>query len=145
MIKRRLRIRWEYYKENEMKSRVVVPGLLFLVLIAVCSWAFAQNARTMTFPLNKEFFAHAVICLEKKDAVAIMESVSIQDDEKRTEAINNVLKGGKCAPLGIALVYKKLLVRKVINGETCSVYEATVGQERVYVPLRGWQHSDGSI
>jgi len=111
----------------------VVQFVLLCMLVMVAGFAMAQNPRTKTFPLGKEFPDQFAFCMTEKDATDIITS----DIAGKLEEVLPT-KQGKCFVAQALVTYKRLVFRTEKEGIPHSVYEAEVGGKTIFIPMKVW-------
>lgn len=103
--------------------------LLFAILLCIGLPAEAQNPRTKTFPLNKEFQAQVVLCGELEFAKHIAD-----DDSTITFQVYSLV--GVCGGGTVRVTYVKLAYKGLSN-----VYEVQINGQTAYAITDGTHES----
>lgn len=112
-----------------------------VVCVALCLLVGKALAQNKTFDMHVEMMEEFVGCLNKKDAVDIIEAI------RKGERVYNLVVQDKmgndvCRVLRWPITYRERVYNFVnTNGEHSSVYRGQVGGKDIFVPMVGFQHN----
>ena len=110
---------------------------LFLVLLV--PYANAQ-VRIQTFPLNTAITESFVGCLEKKDAVDII-NANAEGEQALAAVSQEKALADVCRTVHWTIIYHELVYEtKGRRGEHLAVYRGTVNGKNIFVPMSGYTH-----
>jgi len=115
------------------------PSFVGAIAIALIA-CVAHGAEPQRFRLGVPVLEQIDACLDREAAIELARA-SAAGDQERARAVASLLAAeGRCGLVRGTLVYHRQLFRQDARDTVFTVYEASIGAIRIYIPLAGYLH-----